>query len=494
VDQVARRIFAITDVVLGHHIEPPTRQEMILATLRRAFGKTVAPPDLGKRVSEVKSVDELIGLLNEIWPRLADEQGNSPAEIEKALYEGLLAPVPGSPSILPAKEARVQAQIQANRYIGIGIALSMDGNSKLPQIRHAMAGGPAALGGVKDGDLIEQINHRPVQPKEMLSSIVDELRGPEGSELIIRVRQPEAKKSRTLALVRLPVVFKSVKSSPIEAEADRVIFVSERPKIAYLKIDSIMASTARELASWEPKIREAKAEGLILDLRKTGERESFDGYHSAVLLADSLLDGKPIGDLRTREGWRKFTADRECLFRDLPLAVLIDESTSGPASWVAAALQDADSPSQDRRRAVLVGRPCAPDNFVRSAYPLPGGDELVLPMGGWHRPRGGKLKRPVRFYSQYAWAKPGESTVSKSQAKSEIGVVMPEAMVLVIDPMAGVKGVERGTFTEEGDWETYPTTVISGKAAKPVEVKRDPYQEAAIAELQTQIGLAAAKK
>jgi hypothetical protein len=114
-------------------------------------------------------------------------------------------------------------------------------------------------------------------------------------------------------------------------------------------------------------------------------------------------------------------------------------------------------------------------------------------MGGWHRPRAGKFKRPVRFYSQFASAKPGDPTVTKTEAKSEIGVVMPEAMVLVLDPMAGVKGVELGTYTDEGDWEPYPMSV-SANAPKPVLPKRDPYQEAAITELQTQIGLAAAKK
>ena len=187
--------------------------------------------------------------------------------------------------------------------------------------------------------------------------------------------------------MRLPVMFKSVKSSQKESEEDRVVIASTQPTIAYLRIDPISASTARELASWEPRLREAHVRGLILDLRAAGGREGFDGYHSAVLLADRLLDGKPIGKLRSTNGVREFVADRDCLFRELPLAILVDQNTNGPAAWVAAALQDADPRKQEKRRAVIVGTPSGDDNFVRSAWPLPNGDEsLILPTAVWERP------------------------------------------------------------------------------------------------------------
>jgi carboxyl-terminal processing protease len=402
VENIARRIFAITDVVLEHHVEPATRQEMILAGLKAGLAsKKASVPDLSRKVSDLRTAEELSALLQELWPKLTKaetpsggENKQSPGTLERAIFEGLLHPVAGHAYYLPAKEARVQAQIQANRYIGIGIALGLDDKSHLPQIKMVQPGGPARLGGVRPGDLIEEINHvriTPLAPKASISGIVDRLRGPEGSELTIRVRQPDAKESRTLALVRLPVMFKSVKCSAENADEDRIILLNAKPAIAYLKIDSVMASTARELASWEPRLREAGVQGLILDLRGTGGsvRGGFDSYHSALLLADSLLDGKPLGKLVTREGRRPFVADRDCLFRDLPLAVLTDENTSGPAEWVAAALQDADPPAQKRRRAVIVGDRTLreADNYVRSAFVLPGGDEsLILATAAWERP------------------------------------------------------------------------------------------------------------
>ncbi len=499
VDELAKRIFAITEVVLDHHIQPPTRQEMILVGLQSACAvKKVSVPDLGRRVSDVRTLDELSNLLRDVWPKIAihDDQASN-AQVEEALYEGMLRAVPGKPDILPAKEARVRAQIQANRYVGIGIALTIDEEkTHLPQIKHAMPGGPAALGGVKDGDLIERINNKPIASDTKLTEVVDRLRGPEGSELTIRVRHPGAKESRTLPLVRLPVMFKSVKNTLMGDGDDRVILASQKPPIAYLKIESITASTARELADWEPRLREAGVKGLILDLRGVGAGEGFDGYHSAVLLADSLLDGKPIGKLRTREGVRAFTADRECLFRDLPLAILIHKHTDGPAAWVAAALQDADPPGANRRRAVIVGTPGGGDNFVRSAVSLPDGDQLVLPTGLWERPRTTKEgKRTFRFLSFTGDAAVSDNwSATQTQVAYRLDGVMPDAVFTMDEKPAALEAIEFNATGQAALTQAYTGNAANKQATKPQDGGRTLSEQAAVRELERQIELAAKAK
>ena len=487
IEEVARRIFAITDVVLEHHIEPATRQEMILAGLRSACAaKKISMPDLGRRVSDLRTRDELTGLLNELWPRFVKGGNPSSDEVQRALFVGLLRPLPGSPYILPAKEARVQAQIQANRYVGIGIALSIDEKSKVPQIKHTQPGGPAQLGGVRAGDLIEEINAVRVAPGARLAEVVDQLRGAEGTELAIQVRQPDAKQARTLHLMRLPVMFKSVKSSQKESEEDRVVIASSQPTIAYLRIDPISASTARELASWEPRLREAGVRGLILDLRAAGGKEGFEGYHSAVLLADRLLDGKPIGKLRSTNGVREFVADRDCLFRELPLAILVDQNTNGPAAWVAAALQDADPRKQEKRRAVIVGTPSGDDNFVRSAWPLPSGDEsLILPTAVWERPNAAPSSdEEVAKNDGFHWR------VSPDANDVAIIALQPPATVAV----AKLKGKSTYQIVGPSPQQT-PVTASTPAPLNGTALTSSPqdldqrYKEAAVAELRRQIEL-----
>jgi carboxyl-terminal processing protease len=495
VAEVANRIFAITDLVLDQHIEPATRQEMILAGLRSAVGsKNVAAPSLGRRVSDLKTREDLIALLSELWPTMTRPTGAASNQFEKSLFEGLLRPVLGHAYLLPAKEARVQAQLQANRYIGIGIALGMDDKSHLPQIKVTQAGGPARLGGVRAGDLIEEINHLRVAPKAQIRDVVDQLRGREGSELTIRVRQPDAKESRTLALVRLPVMFKSVKCSAENADEDRVVLLNSKPAIAYLRIDSIMASTARELASWEPRLREAGVKGLVIDLRGTGGRGGFDSYHSALLLADSLLDGKPLGSLLTRDGARKFTADRDCLFRDMPLAVLVDGNTNGPAEWVAAALQDAEPSKQKRRRAVIVGDRVLgePDNYVRSAFPLPGSDEsLILATGAWERPAVPQQAEPTEESgsadSRYDWR------LVPDVISGEEGIAAEDIPGVVVQLARSASPVTKTTAGKPGerpaDQQQKPGAKQAKATVSPADVDHL-YKQAAIAAIRKQLALA----
>ncbi len=500
IDGIAKTLFAITDVVLDHHVESVSRQQMLLAGLRRAFAlQHVATPELGRRVSDLRTADELAALLKDVWPKLT-QQETSPEAVEDALLKGMLAAVPGSPYVLPAKEVRVRNQIQANRYIGIGIAVTVDDKTKLTQIMHAIPGGPAHLGGVRDGDLIEQINHAPVKPGTKINEVVDALRGPEGTELTIQVRQPQAKESRTLKLVRLPVMLKSVQCTEQNSDEDHVVFLQTKPLIAYLKIGSVTASTARELASWEPRLREAKAQALVLDLRGAGGNDGFDNYHAAMLLADSLLDGKPLGKLQTREGTREFTADRECLFRDLPLAILIDKSTSGPAEWVTAALQDSVTVSSKRRHITIVGTPSGKDPFVRTAYPLPSGDDLILANGVWERPKyAAEHKQRVHIYASPGNG--GDWTMTETDAKGSADSVIPDAYVYLTDPAVAAQDLElapaKASPLRQRARDVSQQRALA-KEDKDGVVRRSPasldaYEQAAVNELNMQLEVAPAK-
>src|SRR5262249_40383749 len=75
---LAARAMAASDAVLGHHLDPPTRQQMILAGIRalpRVAG--VKPPSgLAHKVSDVTTAEQLSALLAEVWPRAGAATGN----------------------------------------------------------------------------------------------------------------------------------------------------------------------------------------------------------------------------------------------------------------------------------------------------------------------------------------------------------------------------------------------------------------------------------
>src|SRR5262245_7958919 len=60
-DLLARRLWAVTETVLEHDVEPPTRQEMFLGAVRslvKAVGMP-QPADLSRRLSNVTTVEQL---------------------------------------------------------------------------------------------------------------------------------------------------------------------------------------------------------------------------------------------------------------------------------------------------------------------------------------------------------------------------------------------------------------------------------------------------
>lgn len=68
---LATRIGRITDTVLANHIDPPTRQQMILGGLKalyRTSGVPV-PTGLSRRVSELTTSEQLAAVLVNVWPK-----------------------------------------------------------------------------------------------------------------------------------------------------------------------------------------------------------------------------------------------------------------------------------------------------------------------------------------------------------------------------------------------------------------------------------------
>ncbi len=360
---LARRVEEVADVVLEHHIDPPARQQMILSGIKGLYrtAGVPAPPQLGRRVSAIVTLEQLAALLEEVWPAATAEPVSAP-RLERALLEGLLAPVPGGAELMTAKERNAAEQIAGNRYVGILVTLGMDDKQKRPMFPQIMEGGPAEHAGVKNGDLLEEIDG--VDTRGMLlRDAVERLRGDEGTDVIIKVRSPKEANARTLKITRGRIPASRLNPTawgiarPLNG--DWKVRLDGPDPIGYVKISAISASTPHELRKLARQMEAEGLRALVLDLRGPGGRES--DVHPAVLLADALLESGAIGRIRTTHGETTYRADSDALFRGWPIAVLVDQGTSGTAEWLAAALQD-------NHRAVVVGSPTRSARAV-VAYP-----------------------------------------------------------------------------------------------------------------------------
>ena len=370
------RVTAVIDAILDQHIDPPTRQEMILFGVKSVYeasGKT-PPKGLSRRVSELSTEEEIGAYLESVRA-----QFELAKDFESQFIGGIFRAVPGGGVLVRPKEAAVQEQLDANRYVGIGIALGMEKDR--PIIRKVIYDGPGWKEGVKAEDVILEIDGQDTSGKE-LSRIVDQLRGEEGSPVALLLQQAGAE-PRRLTVIRGVTFIPTIEGTRRISEGQWKYTVDSAPEIACLRFNRFGPSTVHELKKIEAHLRQEKIEGVVLDLR-------FGGgiLHDVVMVADQLLDQGTIGFVRSLDSVVKHEALPGSLFGNLPLAVLIGENANADRVYLTAALQD-------QNRAVVVGEPTRGPTFVRSRVELAGGDKMVIATGLLQRGDGTPLHRPA---------------------------------------------------------------------------------------------------
>lgn len=347
------RLEAMIDVVAEHHVEAPARQQMVLTTVRALYkaGDFRPPGDLTERVSRIRKPDEFAQVLREAMGRhlTAEARGWAARFASSALLESL----PGECSVVPAKEYLVQDQLAANRYVGVGIALSK--SDGVPTVSHLFEDGPLAKSGGRDGDQIWRIDGKDVRRFE-LTQVIDLLRGPRGSKVSIALKGKNAD-PRMVDVVRDVVPMKAI------SHQRRL----EGGQVEYLGVQQLGASVAHELRQMEPGLLSAGVKGVILDLRGTQEGR----VHDVKLLADALLPGGVIGRIDDgRSEPQILRAGEDAILGGMELAVLVDRNCGGTREWLAAILQH-------NNRAVIVGDVTPGLPYAIEGFEVAGMDSFV---------------------------------------------------------------------------------------------------------------------
>jgi carboxyl-terminal processing protease len=352
---IGQRLLSIIDLVMAKHIDPPVRQQMILAGAKALNTSKVGQAN---EISKLVTDDEMIQYMDTLFHQI-DEASRS--EKESRFLQGLLEALPGGGTITTAKVAKVEEQLAANRYVGIGVQVLQD---KIAiRIAKVLPGGTADKSGVKDNDMIIEVNGA-VTAGKSLSAVVDELRGEEGSSVTLTLAQPTEAPRKVI--VQRSVTFIATIQGKSQGGKETSFLIEEEPPIGYVKILNIGPSTAHELKTVEMELREHQIQGLILDFQLvTGQ------LHNAVMLADLFLEQGTIAKVRSLQGTEDFSAQPGSIFRDIPIAVVIQSPTAA-SSLFASALKE-------NRQAKIFGS--LGELYVKGSSVLPGGDQLTFTTG-----------------------------------------------------------------------------------------------------------------
>jgi len=118
----------------------------------------------------------------------------------------------------------------------------------------------------------------------------------------------------------------------------------------------------------------------VLDLRDSSYGDEEEGIAAANLFLDKGLIASLQGQKYTKV---EYNADAQKKITDLPLAVLVNHGTSGPAEIVAAAVLD-------NKRGDVLGDKTFGDGSVQKLIEVPDGSALILSIAKYYTP-GGKI-------------------------------------------------------------------------------------------------------
>jgi carboxyl-terminal processing protease len=290
------------------------------------------------------------------------EEPNIPAVTDGALH-GLLESLDSNSSYLTPAEFKEYKSNQTEAKGDIGAAVSK--RFGYAAVISVIPGGPADKAGIQASDIFEAIEGK--STREMsLAEIHNLLQGQPGSNLnvaVVRARRAEPQKT---------VITRDIVSVP--PVTDKMV----EDGIGYIQVDAVNKGKAQEVAAKVRSLQKAGAKRLILDLRNCAEGEETEG----IAVANLFLNHGTITYLQGQKYPREaFNADATKAITNLPLAVLVNKGTAGPAEVVAAAIME-------NARGDVVGDKTFGDGSVQKTIPLPDGSALILSVAKYYSPSG----------------------------------------------------------------------------------------------------------
>ncbi|MEZ9821303.1 carboxy terminal-processing peptidase [Shewanella sp. 10N.286.45.A1] len=255
---------------------------------------------------------------------------------------------PHTSYLSPRNAERFQMEMNLSLE-GIGAVLQVDDDYTV--IKSLVAGGPAAtseklspedkiVGVGQEGEkIVDVIGWR-------LDDVVELIKGPKGSKVVLEIlpnKGGSSAKSFELTIVRDKIRLED------RAATSKVVEPTEGPyanrKVGVIQIPGFYMNLSKDVSKELAELKEAKVEGIIIDLRGNGG----GALTEATLLTGLFIEQGPVVQIRDANGRVSQNRDNDGrVTYDGPLTVMVDRYSASASEIFAAALQDYD-------RALIVG-------------------------------------------------------------------------------------------------------------------------------------------
>ncbi|MGO8698844.1 MAG: S41 family peptidase [Limisphaerales bacterium] len=270
----------------------------------------------------------------------------------------------GHSVFLSSAQARKAGSAVQGMLTGVGVEIqARDGQAVVVA---PLDGSPAQLAGVRPGDVILEVDGRPVAGMTM-HQITARISGDVGKPVALAVVNPRDGIRRDIKVVRASIKLNNVSWQRLPGT-----------RLAHLRIAMFSAGESKDLRRALQEIEQQDLQGIILDLRSNpgGVLDEAVATASQFLKSGNVLwerdAGGTITPVPVLPGGKAWALN-------IPLAVLINFGSASDSEIVAGALRDA-------HRATLVGETTFGTGTVLSQFQLADGSALMLAVREWLTP------------------------------------------------------------------------------------------------------------
>ncbi len=284
---------------------------------------------------------------------------------EEAIYDGIMAGLDDPYSVYyTAEEYAALQEETSGEYVGIG-AVVTQGENKAVTIVRPIPGSPAEEIGLKAEDIVVQVGDVEITDQD-LQSVVDMIRGEEGTKIYIKIFRPSENEYMEFDVTRRKVENVTVYSEILE------------DNIGYIQVQQFYDNTDEEFIAAVKDMQSKNVKGIIVDVR-----DNPGGLLTSVVnMCDFIMEEGPILTTKDKNGKviQKYdSTDEESL--DIPMVVLVNGNSASASEIFAGALKDTG-------KAELVGTTTYGKGIVQSVIPLSDGTAIKITIAKYFTPAG----------------------------------------------------------------------------------------------------------
>lgn len=326
----------------------------------------------GNRLNIINSgSNRLNNLLHIIDDQYVDAV-NIDSLVDKAIPQ-ILSDLDPHSVYISAKDVQQATDDLKGSFSGVGIEFVIRNDTI--HVQGVIKNGPAEQAGILAGDKIVSVDGKPFVGKIVTNEeAMRRLKGPKDTKVKIGVQRYGQKSIKYYTITRGDIPQKSVSATYMLDD-----------NTGYIKIKNFGENTYPELLIALAQLSQEGFSNLIIDLR-----DNTGGYlKAAVQMANEFLPkNRLIVYTEGRKSPRQdYKSDGRGSYQNIPLVVLINETSASASEIFAGAMQDND-------RATIIGRRSFGKGLVQQQIGFPDGSMIRLTVARYYTPSGRCIQKP----------------------------------------------------------------------------------------------------